>query len=88
MARRYFGLGTAEWDNLLWWERALYLEGFEQEGLVSDGDAPQQDGSPDPGTTRVHDIGNNVGDAARLGFKEVTLDTSTGEVRRVGRPRT
>lgn len=36
LARRYFQLSPAEWDELPWWQSTCYLEGLEAEGVIGD----------------------------------------------------
>jgi hypothetical protein len=57
----------AEWDTLEWWEQRLYLEGFEDEGLIRRGDGPDADGNE----SIVFD--GSEGEAARFGLRETTI---------------
>ena len=62
LARRYLKMGPHDWRNLPWWERRLYIEGFEAEGLVStDGAVPVRPGGPDsPVAERRRQEGNTT----------------------------
>lgn len=79
IARRYLGLSPAEWDNLPWWVRRTYIEGFEAEELVSGGEPSDASGSnPPPDLASA-----SIGAAAALGFTEEVVGPD-GVVRRVG----
>ena len=45
LARRYLSMTPEEWDGLPWWQQRLYVEGYEQEGLVesSEGGSASRD---------------------------------------------
>src|SRR5690348_17309784 len=87
LARRMLHFAQAEWDKLPWWVQRTYVDGMVRELSSRGGTSPAGVPAP-PGLADIGEIGENIGDSARLGHKELTLDTSTGAVRRVGRPRT
>jgi len=84
LARRYLSMSPREWDALAWWEQRMYLEGYEEEGLIEPGD-----GSADPTVVneRVHHSGGTTiterrhhatfsgqpGELTAFGFTERTL---------------
>lgn len=34
LARKHLGISPGEWKSLPWWERKVYLDGFEQEEII------------------------------------------------------
>lgn len=57
---------TEEWDALAWWERRVYLEGWNQENT------PEESGAAET-TTEGVTFSGEPGEMAALGFKEQTL---------------
>lgn len=80
MAARYLHLSTKAWDALEWWERRLYMEGYEDEGLVG-----YEDSAPDPTVTR-EESHSNGGTTITERDHHVTLSGEPGEFTAFGIP--
>ena len=50
-------MATSEWDALAWWEQKMYLEGFEDEGLVQ---AASGTNDPTVKSEQVHQSGGTT----------------------------
>lgn len=82
LARRYLGLTPAGWDALAWWEQKAYLEGFEEEGLIS---SAGTGGRADP--TLVDEKVRKSGNTTVIDRKhEATFSMIPGEMAAFGIP--
>lgn len=51
LARRYFNFTVDEWNELPWWQSALYLQGLEDQGIIGDkANGQHKSSSSQPGT--------------------------------------
>lgn len=70
LARRYFQLNPAEWDDLPWWQTTCYLEGLKAEGVLKDPDAPNsKPAAGNPGHTASKPVNYAEDPLLPRGFK-------------------
>lgn len=74
-------MGPEEWDALAWWKQAMYLEGYEEEGIVGRG----ADGGQDP-SIRSEQVHQSGGTTITERHHESTFSGQPGEFAAFGIP--
>lgn len=84
LAQRHLSLSPPEWDRLAWWHQKVYLDGFEEEGILTTREGPSDSTVK---SEKVHQTGSTTiterehstvfsgqpGEMAAFGIAEQTL---------------
>lgn len=70
-------MSPSEWDGLAWWEQQMYLEGFEDEGLVERRDGTDQ-------TVVSEEVHRSGGTTVTERHHETTFSMMPGEMAAFG----